>query len=248
MSGALVESLRKKFDDIEEFFSIVGLIDQNQNVYPLGTDTKVLSTIFELVSRPHIVSVAEELGLIVEEPDKQNYYPDFTIYDPLSPFEKVAIDVKTTYRPNRDSTFGYTLGGYTSFIRREKSSKNILYDYSEYRSHWILGFVYERNAAAQNAKPEVKKATDLLGIPLAIEGIEIFLQQKWKIASDKAGSGNTTNIGSIKGKIEEFENGQGPFESEEEYLEYWRGYARTKKERENAYSSIEEFREIRGLS
>lgn len=38
---------------------------------------------------------------------------------------------------------------------------------------------------------------DLQTIPSVITDFEFFAQEKWKIASDKSGSGNTANIGSI---------------------------------------------------
>ena len=49
------------------------------------------------------------------------------------------------------------------------------------------------------------------------------MQEKWRIAGDKAGSGNTTNIGSISGMLADFQQGNGVFQSESEFLAYWRG-------------------------
>jgi len=41
----------------------------------------------------------------------------------------------------------------------------------------------------------------------------------------KPGSGNTTNIGSFKSsKIDDFRIGQGGFENQEEFEEYWRNF------------------------
>ena len=68
------------------------------------------------------------------------------------------------------------------------------------------------------------------------------MQEKWRIAGDRAGSGNTTNVGSIYGTIEDFSAGNGVFASEAEFLEYWRGYKRTNQERQSSYSNIREFR------
>ena len=68
------------------------------------------------------------------------------------------------------------------------------------------------------------------------------MQEKWKIAGDKAVSGNTTNIGSIRGTIKDFQQGNGPFVSEKEFTEYWRGYRKTSRERLKSYSDISEFR------
>lgn len=74
------------------------------------------------------------------------------------------------------------------------------------------------------------------------DDVEVFMQEKWRIAKDKAGSGNTANIGSIKGTMADFREGGDIFESEAEFLEYWRGYKRTAKERRLFYSNIQEFR------
>ena len=68
------------------------------------------------------------------------------------------------------------------------------------------------------------------------------MQEKWRIAGDRTGSGNTTNIGSISGTIADFSAGDGAFASEAEFLEYWRGYKRTGPERQSSYSNIREFR------
>ncbi len=68
------------------------------------------------------------------------------------------------------------------------------------------------------------------------------MQEKWRIAGDRAGSGNTANVGSIYGTIDDFSFGKGVFNSEEEFLEYWRGYKRTNQERQSSYSNIHEFR------
>lgn len=75
-----------------------------------------------------------------------------------------------------------------------------------------------------------------------MSSVDVFIQEKWRIASGHAGSGNTTNIGSIEGTLKDFAEGRGDFRSEEEFLAYWRGYERTSAEREGVYSNIEEFR------
>lgn len=70
------------------------------------------------------------------------------------------------------------------------------------------------------------------------------MQEKWRIAGDKAGSSNTANIGSITGTIDDFIDGNGVFTSEDEFLAYWRGYKRTAEERSSSYANIGEFRAI----
>ena len=86
---------------------------------------------------------------------------------------------------------------------------------------------------------------ELEGIPPPFDDVEFFVNEKWRIASDRAGSGNTTNIGSIRGTIEDFREGNGPFVSEEEFLAYWRTYGRTAQDR-TRFSDLQGFRRLSG--
>lgn len=238
------ETLLEELDKLADSYEVCGIVDQAGSVYPLGADTKVLSTIFELVSRPAVYATAERLGFKCVEPTVQNHYPDFTFHKGLGADGKIAIDVKTTYRRNNDDKFGYTLGGYTSFIRPGNEKKNIVFPFPQYSEHWVIGFVYNR-IAEKKAQAEHRYSVDqLTDIPLPFGNVEVFVQEKWRISSDRAGSGNTTNIGSIHASIEDFREGNGPFESEDEFLEYWRNYGRTAAERTD-FSNIGEFRSFK---
>lgn len=238
----LKEILLEELKALEKHFCICGVVDQHGVIYPLGADTKVLSTIFELTSRPAVYRAAERLGLSVREPDKQNVYPDFTLYADEKDQKKIAIDVKTTYRVKKEDTFSYTLGGYTSFIRPGNEKKNIVYPFNEYAAHWVIGFVYDRVAQKKAAANKVYELKDYADIPLPFENVEYFVQEKWRISGASAGSGNTTNIGSIEGRLDDFRQGRGPFSSEDEFLAYWRGYGRTAADRKSLYSTVEAFR------
>ncbi|WP_454756894.1 type II restriction endonuclease [Cupriavidus campinensis] len=233
--------LEAELGKLEGSYEVCGIIDKAGSVYPLGADTKVLSTIFELVSRPAVYAAAKQLGLEVIEPTVQNHYPDFTLCTGNGCKKKIALDVKTTYRRNDGDRFGYTLGGYTSFIRPGNETKNIVFPFGDYVEHWVIGFVYNRVAQKKAGAEHLYKVSQLGEIPLPFSNVEFFVQEKWRIASDRAGSGNTTNIGSIHGSMDEFRKGAGPFHSEDEFLEYWRGYGRTKGER-TGFSDIGGFR------
>lgn len=238
---------KKKFDlllsEYKADYNICGVISTEKKVYPVGSDTKVLSTIFELFSRPIIQQFADENGYILIEPTVQNHYPDFTLQKSENDMEKIAIDVKTTYIDKPGQKFSYTLGGYTSFIR--SNAKNIVYPFDQYKEHWVMGFVYTRVALKKSAEHKIYNANEISKIPLPYKDVKTFFQEKWKISGDKAGSGNTTNIGSIRGKVEDFIAGNGPFESEDEFLDYWRNYERTAGERKNKYSDINGYRKWR---
>ena len=206
----------------------------------------MISAIFEIITRPVVAAYADEVGLELEEPSKQNHYPDFTLMRDDRDKSKIAIDVKTTYRNANHAKFAYTLGSYTSYINPETESKNIVYPYSDYKEHWVIGFVYKRMTEKRTIDPKIYSFDELENIQLPFDDVRVFVQEKWRIASDKAGSGNTTNIGSIRGDLDDFIAGNGVFVSEREFLKYWRGYKRTKRERIDSYSNVEEFR-MRGM-
>ncbi len=117
-----------------------------------------------------------------------------------------------------------------------------MFPYAEYAEHWIIGFVYRRIEVNQAAANRVYATADLAAIPVPFTDVEVFMQEKWRIAGDRAGSGNTTNIGSITGTLGNFQQGNGVFQSEGEFLTYWRGYGRTAVERARLYRNIDEFR------
>lgn len=49
-------------DRLTGYYDVCGIVDQQRRIYPLGSDTKVLSTVFELISRPVIYKLAVEHG------------------------------------------------------------------------------------------------------------------------------------------------------------------------------------------
>lgn len=245
MEDAFADALRTRIAALKDHYDVCGVVDRKGNVYPLGADTKVLSTIFELLVRRTVYETAASLGLTVKEPDVQNHYPDFTIYSSTEATDKIAVDVKTTYRNKSTDRFGYTLGGYTSFLRNER--KNIVFPYSQYKAHWVIGFVYDRVALKKSADYAHYKVGDIEHIPLPFKNVEVFVQEKWRISGDRAGSGNTTNIGSIVGTLDDFVNGRGVFSSDDEFHAYWRGYERTAGERADAYSNVGQFRAVKKI-
>lgn len=226
--------------EVQNGYSFCGVVDRRARVFPLSADTKLISILFEIVARRVVLKYADENGLLLKEPEKQNYYPDFTLMRDENDEEKIAIDVKTTYRETCVDRFQYTLGSYTSYIRPNTETKNIVFPYSQYAKHWIVGFVYIRMQNERNLGHNIYSFDMLNEIPVPFENVEVFMQEKWRIAGDRAGSGNTTNIGSIRGTMEDFTEGRGVFHSENEFLDYWRGYGRTAQERE--YRNVQEFR------
>ena len=202
-------------------FGILGFLTRAGRIYPLGSDTKVLSTVFELIARPLVFEIAREQKVRVHEPEAQNFYPDFTLMTDAGDAQKIAVDVKSTYRNFRPDgkswVAGFTLGSYTSFLRKE--TKNIAFPHSQYAKHYIVGFIYTRTGDTGKHFYALKDK----GIPCPIADVEFFVCEKYQIAGLRAGSGNTTNIGSIVGtSVEDFAKGSGPFAEvgEQVFLDY----------------------------
>jgi len=218
-------------------WEIQGFIDQANNVYPIDSDTKVLSTAFERLASPVIRSLGESKGYRIEVAN-QTTYPDFTLslYDEnQNLIHRIALDIKTTYcEQKKDNSYKgmlFTLGSYKSFIRN--NTKNILYPYNTYNEHWILGFIYQRNAPFQEYNLNTMPTRGQINCPYSVKSI--FITDKVKITGLRAGSGNTSNIGSTKlFNPSDFENHEGPFwqftSSKAACDYYWCNYDELKSE------------------
>jgi len=212
---AFKNNLEKYFN---EFFSIVatdsgewtvkGFIDLYQNIYTISIDTKVISKIIELMIFPVIVQFANENDYEMILSSHQNHYPDITFISKKTK-EKIALDLKSTYKTSKDKVNGMTLGAFTGYFRNRHSNKNISFPYNEYSKHYILGIVYSPTDKEIDEKIKYK-ISDLPNIVSVVKDFEFFVQEKWKIATDRPGSGNTKNIGSTN-KIEELKNGTAVF-------------------------------------
>lgn len=221
------EEFNKKVGAKTPSWLVRGILSVDDFVYGFGTDTKILSRAFELLSYPFIKEIADGQDYTVAISSEQTVYPDFTLYKSPESKKKIAIDVKSTYRRSAAADFGFTLGSYTSFLRN--NTKNILYPYDEYVEHWIIGFVYDRAHDSSRSADIVSLDKRELAKP-PFKNVEFFVQEKYKIAGERPGSGNTANIGSILGKLNDFKEGKGPFAKlgESVFRDYWANYGRFK--------------------
>ena len=200
---------------------VKGFIDINKNIYPITSDTKVVSKIIEVLLIPKLEKFAQCFNLEMELPSKQNFYPDLTFKDKKG--HLFAVDFKTSYYCE-DNVNGLTLGSYWGYFRNRDTIMNMDHTYSSYSSHTVLGILYKHNTIESNEK-KVFSVNELSLIHSVIEKFIFFVQPKWKIANDIPGSGNTRNIGSIT-NIHKLVNGQGPFAElgEDVFDDYWMGY------------------------
>ncbi len=253
-------------------WTVKGFIDIYKNIYTISSDTKIISKILEIHIFPEILKFAEKNGYKIILAAHQNWYPDLSIIDKDNDEAKFALDLKTTFRRN-NKTAGFTLGSHGAYFKERDKSKNIQFPYNQYLGHYCLGIIYTReNFKDDLAETEiyqvqelqeeygeyqdpiknrqVTNVSNLKSITSVIKDFDFFAAEKWKIASDRRGSGNTANIGSIN-DINDLKAGNGVFSKlgEEWFDEYWINYMTAtmmKDSKTIKISSIWDFLEFKG--
>lgn len=228
-----VEDFRKNLlEDFDEFrrtlatdagdWVVKGFIDVYRNIYTISVDTKVVSKIIELMLFPVISQFATKHGYRMVLSKEQNHYPDISFL--ASDDTKIALDLKSTYRTSPGTVNGFTLGAFTGYFRQRKSTKNITFPYEQYIAHFVLGIIYSRREEAIDERRPYT-LDNLQDIISVVRDFDFLLQEKWRIASGRPGSGNTKNIGSVR-DIQALVEGKGPFapHGQEVFDDYWMNY------------------------
>lgn len=245
------KELDKFADKLEKYVStdngdwtVKGFIDVYKNIYTISSDTKIVSKILEIHIFPQILQFANSIGYNIILAEKQNWYPDLTFVKKDNEEVKFALDIKTTFRRN-DKTAGFTLGSHGGYFKERDKDKNIQFPYNQYIGHYCLGVIYTRTDVSDDlseteiyqvqelqekyetpnkkvGERSVTTVKNLKSITSVIKDFDFFAAEKWKIASDKQGSGNTANIGSIF-DIDDLKNENGIFSKlgEKWFDEYW---------------------------
>lgn len=249
-AGSLMERIT-----VNGEWTIRGFIDIFKNIYTVSSDTKIISKALELHLFPYFLEFADRIGYDIELAAHQNYYPDLTFVSKQNTSIKFAVDLKTTYRDEKYPEFcnGFTLGSHGKYFVNRKSSKNIQYPYQEYSGHFCLGIIYTRSQLSNIEETQIYNISEIDKVPPVIKDFIFFAEEKWKIASDKSGSGNTANIGSIR-KIDDILTGNGVFAKagNEFFDDYWVNYGKLEILKKNGkvkkLSSFVDYLEYRGLS
>jgi len=233
-------------------WSVKGFIDVFKNLYTVSADTKIISKIIEIHLFPKILEFAESSSYQIVLAQHQNWYPDISFVHSNDPSIKFAVDIKTTYRDPEypGHCNGFTLGSHGEYFINRSSRKNIQFPYSEYLGHLCIGVIYTRCESSDLDETKIYKVKELVresqydtpakiggkrvfevdtlrSITSVVKNFQFFVCEKWEIASDSSGSGNTANIGSIT-KVDDILNGNGVFRNlgEEWFDDYWMNYGR----------------------
>jgi hypothetical protein len=266
------EKLEKYVSTENGDWSVKGFIDVYKNIYTISSDTKIVSKILEIHIFPQILQFAEANGYKIILTEHQNYYPDLTFIHKENEEVKFAVDLKTTYR-KKNGISSFTLGSHGSYFKERDKKKNIQFPYNQYLAHFCLGVIYTRTDLTDyvseteiyqvqelqeeyktpNQKVgnrEVTSVDNLKSITSVIKDFDFFVAEKWKIASDKQGSGNTANIGSTL-SIDDLRNENGIFSQlgEEWFDEYWINYGSAtmiKDGKATKITTLKDFLEFKG--
>lgn len=241
-------SLLKYFDKLHERvitangdWTVKGFIDIYQRIYTISLDTKVLSKVLELLMFPVLVEFAnnEEFEIVLAK--AQNQYPDISLVSKTNADLCYAVDIKTTYRTHPDKNglmrvSGMTLGTFGGYFRNRDIPQSSTFAYNRYHKHYVLGVVYNR---VDNIDERlVYDISQLNDIPSVANDFMFFLQEKYCVASDIPGSGNTKNIGSTK-YLDRLINGTGVFAKlgVDVFDDYWMNYRTRSMAREDGFET-----------
>ncbi len=218
------KTLTKYISTNEGNWNIKGFIDTEKQIYTISSDTKIISKVLEIQLFPKFKEFARETGYKIVLAEKQNWYPDLSFVKIHDENIKFAVDIKTTYKLDDYDGFcnGFTLGSHGEYFRIRTSSKNIQFPYAEYTAHICLGILYTRVQSSDIDETEILKLSKLDNITSVVKDLLFFAEEKWKISSDRSGSGNTANIGGIA-HIDDLLNGNGIFKNlgEKIFDDYW---------------------------
>jgi len=247
-----VSSLNREITTDNGEWTVKGFIDVFKNIYTISSDTKIVSKILEIHIFPKILKFAEDNKFKIVLAGHQNYYPDISFVYEKDETVKFAVDFKTTYRlvDKPEYCNGFTLGSHGEYFTNRTSKKNIQFPYGEYGGHFCLGIIYSRHSERESDETRIYTLNQLRSIKSVIKDFQFFVAEKWRIAGDKSGSGNTANIGSIN-KISDIMQGRGMFSElgEEWFDDYWMNYGKItvtgKEGKTKKIRNLQEFVEYR---
>jgi hypothetical protein len=185
---------------IDDAFSI----SNNGINYKLGNDSKIISKIYEIIIIDKLKGLLDTKGYKYIENEIQNKYPDFIIISKIQEEKFYAVDIKSSYLKTEKKINGFTLGTYKGYFKNRDSLCSIVKPYNNFIKHFCICIIYLRT-----------------GIKIPVK--HIIVKEKWEIARNVAGSGNTCNIGSIK-LLSDLLGNKPYFNNEDEFNTFWLSY------------------------
>jgi hypothetical protein len=207
----LGDLLAEHFADFE--WNYEGVLKQNGDVIPVPATSTCVTAIFETDSVEELRDLTDEYDIEIIEPEHSRQYPDVTLTGGALGSHRIALDIKTARRShtNDDKLDGpMTLGSYAGYFQNPyEESPWTKFPYGTYDEHWILCFAHYWDEDGDSLN--------------MVSGTETIIGEKWTLASKQTGTGTTNHMASVR-NISDLNAGDGDFDSEEEFEEYWRSY------------------------
>ena len=209
MKFNIKEELYEAVKDVK--WNFVGILDADKKLHPIPKNLNFQALFEKLVIEKLTEKLTEDHGIKVICPSGIRAYPDIILESGKLGNKTIAVDVKTGRRNGNQTHF--TLGSYAGYFKNpDRKMAGCVLPYNSFSEHWAVCFIYDWN-------PD----NDSLNM---ISNIQIVVQEKWKLASKRTGTGTTTAIGSIR-EISKIVKSEGDFKSEREFLDYWRNYSKS---------------------
>ena len=185
-----------------------GFIDDEGRIHELPDIPQVITGIFQEVAKQQIKPFLRENYTCQIIQGGPREYPEITAFGGRLGKDKIAIDIKTTRCISKNRVSGFSIGSYAGyFLHPDQRLPGCKFPYSEFKEHWIVGFVYTWNPNADSLH--------------MVSDIEIIINQKWKIASKSTATGTTFAISSVR-DLNALREGRGDFKSPKKFESFWR--------------------------
>lgn len=180
------------------------------HLMPLPTEPAALANQLEIGIVAHVLREVDRLEGAEAQRGTERGYPDIEIVGPAFGPGPYAVDVKVArLAPNGRRTQSritlYT--GNTYFRYPQLHWPNTLRAFQDYVQHLDIIALYRFDP---NYRARVRN-------------LELIVHEPWRIASRRRSSTTREYIGAVQ-SVEALREGQGEFETEEEFYRYWRAY------------------------
>jgi hypothetical protein len=185
-------------------------LDEGGHFLPLPKEPAALANVLEVSIVDFLLErIDAEKGMKAERGTERGY-PDVEISGRKFGGGFHALDVKVARRgkTGRSTQSAITLyTGNTYFRYPQLHWPGTFRPFDDYASHLDLIGIYTLNEKSKSR----------------VEELELIVQEPWRIASHKRSSSTREYIGAVK-KIESLREGEGEFDSENDFYAFWRKY------------------------
>lgn len=177
---------------------------------PLPQESSTLGNILEGALTSFLMEKLENRGDVLIRRGRDRGYPDIELTGTLFGNQYHAVDIKVARRAKsllRTQSRITLYTGNTYFKYPELQWPSILRPFSDYATHSDLIAIYTLD------EQSLERVKDL----------ELIVHESWRIASKDRSSTTREYIGAVQ-SIERLREGQGEFETPEQFYAYWRKY------------------------